>query len=169
MQPDESYVFQTVNVWVYFGVIQQVGNSRTYLIKGGDHNRQRSNARGILAVDCWPKWRIAVQQGESPCLCDSRLSIQKIVLYGLDDLPSRPPASTVTAQDFVPLVPLDFNDKLRLASSWFGMCGIAAQLSPVPGSSGASLNIITQPTFDPTLKQHGCMSAFLHFHTREHS
>jgi hypothetical protein len=31
---------------------------------------------------------------------------------------------------------MDFNDKLRLASSWFGMCGISAQLSPVPGSTG---------------------------------
>ena len=42
-------------------------------------------------------------------------------------------------QDFVQLPPVDFNDKLRLASSWFGMCGISAQLSPVHGGSGIQL------------------------------
>jgi hypothetical protein len=42
-------------------------------------------------------------------------------------------------QDFVQMPPVDFNDKLRLASSWFGMCGISAQLSPVPGGGGIQL------------------------------
>jgi hypothetical protein len=58
-----------------------------------------------------------------------------------------PPADQITAspprpsspQDFVQLPPVDFNDKLRLASSFFGMCGISAQLSPVPGGGGMSL------------------------------
>lgn len=43
------------------------------------------------------------------------------------------------SQDFVQIPPVDFNDKLRLASSWFGMCGISAQLSPVPGGGGITL------------------------------
>ncbi|KAG7670994.1 hypothetical protein Ndes2526B_g01239 [Nannochloris sp. 'desiccata'] len=42
-------------------------------------------------------------------------------------------------RDFVQMPPVDFNDKLRLASSWFGMCGISAQLSPVPGGGGIQL------------------------------
>jgi hypothetical protein len=50
------------------------------------------------------------------------------------------------AQDFVQLPPVDFNDKLRLASSWFGMCGISAQLSPVPGST--SIQTLQADTFD---------------------
>ena len=42
--------------------------------------------------------------------------------------------------------PIDFNDKLRLASSWFGMCGIASQLSPVPGGGG--IQVLHADTFD---------------------
>ena len=49
------------------------------------------------------------------------------------------PISISLLQDFVQLPPVDFNDKLRLASSWFGMCGISAQLSPVPGGAGIQL------------------------------
>ncbi|KAI3426462.1 hypothetical protein D9Q98_008829 [Chlorella vulgaris] len=50
------------------------------------------------------------------------------------------------SRDFLPLPPIEFNDKLRLASSWFGMCGIAAQLSPVPDSSG--IQLMQADTFD---------------------
>jgi hypothetical protein len=50
------------------------------------------------------------------------------------------------SQDFVQIPTIDFNDKLRLASSWFGMCGISAQLSPVPGSSG--IQLLQSPGFD---------------------
>lgn len=49
-------------------------------------------------------------------------------------------------QDFVQLPPIDFNEKLRLASSWFGMCGISAQLSPVPDGSG--IQLLQADTFD---------------------
>lgn len=41
---------------------------------------------------------------------------------------------------------IDFNDKLRLASSWFGMCGISAQLSPVP--RGAGIQVLHADGFD---------------------
>lgn len=41
---------------------------------------------------------------------------------------------------------MDFNDKLRLASSWFGMCGISGQLSPVPGGTG--IQVLHADTFD---------------------
>lgn len=50
------------------------------------------------------------------------------------------------SRDFVQMPPIEFNDKLRLASSWFGMCGIAAQLSPVPDSSG--IQLMQGETFD---------------------
>ena len=49
-------------------------------------------------------------------------------------------------QDIVSMVPVDFNDKLRLASSWFGMCGISAQLSPQTNSSG--IELLQTDTFD---------------------
>jgi len=49
-------------------------------------------------------------------------------------------------QDFVQLAPIEFNDKLRLASSWFGMCGISAQLSPVAGGHG--IQAMHADTFD---------------------
>jgi trafficking protein particle complex subunit 4 len=52
-------------------------------------------------------------------------------------LPS--PSSPLKKQDFVSVPPIDFNDKLRLASSWFGMCGISAQLSPSLQSSGIQI------------------------------
>lgn len=45
---------------------------------------------------------------------------------------------------------IDFNDKLRLASSWFGMCGISSQLSPQPLSSSSSggMRVLRADTFD---------------------
>jgi trafficking protein particle complex subunit 4 len=46
----------------------------------------------------------------------------------------------------VQLPPIDFNDKLRLASSWFGMCGIASQLSPTPGGGG--IQVLHAGSFD---------------------
>ncbi|EFN56460.1 hypothetical protein CHLNCDRAFT_51950 [Chlorella variabilis] len=50
------------------------------------------------------------------------------------------------SRDFWQLPPIEFNDKLRLASSWFGMCGISAQLSPMPDSSG--IQLMQADTFD---------------------
>lgn len=50
------------------------------------------------------------------------------------------------SRDFLQLPGIDFNDKLRLASSWFGMCGISAQLSPLPDSSG--IQVMQAETFD---------------------
>ena len=55
-------------------------------------------------------------------------------------------ARALPPQDFVQLPPVDFNDKLRLASSWFGMCGISSQLSHVPGSTG--IQALQADTFD---------------------
>ena len=44
---------------------------------------------------------------------------------------------------------IDFNDKLRLASSWFGMCGISSQVSPQPvGHHGGGEHILRADTFD---------------------
>ncbi|KAI8109719.1 hypothetical protein M9434_000998 [Picochlorum sp. BPE23] len=45
---------------------------------------------------------------------------------------------------------IDFNDKLRLASSWFGMCGISSQLSPQPlsPSSSGGIHVLKADTFD---------------------
>ncbi len=46
--------------------------------------------------------------------------------------------------------PIDFNDKLRLASSWFGMCGISAQLAPDPSNAGivGGVHVLKADTFD---------------------
>lgn len=46
--------------------------------------------------------------------------------------------------------PIDFNDKLRLASSWFGMCGISAQLAPEQsrGSPLGGVHVLRADTFD---------------------
>ena len=46
--------------------------------------------------------------------------------------------------------PIDFNDKLRLASSWFGMCGISAQLAPDPSNAGVvgGVHVLKADTFD---------------------
>eukprot|EP00887_Chlorella_sp_A99_P007437 scaffold2.g7437.t1 len=52
----------------------------------------------------------------------------------------------VYSRDFLPVPALEFNDKLRLASSWFGMCSISAQLSPMPDSSG--IQLMQAETFD---------------------
>ena len=49
-------------------------------------------------------------------------------------------------QDFKALPPIEFNDKLRLASSWFGMCGISGQVSPVPDGTG--IQLMQADTFD---------------------
>lgn len=43
---------------------------------------------------------------------------------------------------------IDFNDKLRLASSWFGMCGISSQLSPQAGSQLGGTHVLRADTFD---------------------
>lgn len=43
---------------------------------------------------------------------------------------------------------IDFNDKLRLASSWFGMCGISSQLSPQPGHQSGGVHVLQADTFD---------------------
>eukprot|EP00890_Picochlorum_soloecismus_P005661 jgi/Picsp_1/6096/NSC_03450-R1_trafficking protein particle complex subunit len=50
------------------------------------------------------------------------------------------------SRDIASMAPVDFNDKLRLASSWFGMCGISAQLSPQTDSSG--IELLQTDTFD---------------------
>lgn len=49
-----------------------------------------------------------------------------------------------------PAAPIDFNDKLRLASSWFGMCGISAQLAPDPSNAGVlgGVHLLEADTFD---------------------
>jgi hypothetical protein len=46
--------------------------------------------------------------------------------------------------------PIDFNDKLRLASSWFGMCGISAQLAPEQSKMNVigGSHILRADTFD---------------------
>ncbi|MEO2192381.1 MAG: trafficking protein particle complex subunit 4 [bacterium] len=46
--------------------------------------------------------------------------------------------------------PIDFNDKLRLASSWFGMCGISTQLAPDPSDAGVAggVHVLKADTFD---------------------
>lgn len=43
---------------------------------------------------------------------------------------------------------IDFNDKLRLASSWFGMCGISSQLSPQPVHHVGGMHVLRADTFD---------------------
>jgi len=52
----------------------------------------------------------------------------------------------MTLQDVQEVVPVDFNDKLRLASSWFGLCGIAKEISPQPNSDG--IEVLHADTFD---------------------
>ena len=49
-------------------------------------------------------------------------------------------------QEFVQIPAIDFNDKLRLASSWFGMCRIASQLSPIP--EGGGIKLLQADAFD---------------------
>lgn len=46
--------------------------------------------------------------------------------------------------------PIDFNDKLRLASSWFGMCGLSGQLAPDVDASGGlgGVHVLKADTFD---------------------
>jgi Sybindin-like family len=51
-------------------------------------------------------------------------------------------------QDFKAVPPIDFNDKLRLASSWFGMCGISSQVSPIQPDSGGGIQLMQADTFD---------------------
>ena len=46
--------------------------------------------------------------------------------------------------------PIDFNDKLRLASSWFGMCGLSSQLAPDVDAAGGlgGVHVLKADTFD---------------------
>jgi hypothetical protein len=59
--------------------------------------------------------------------------------------------SIFSIQDITSSLSIDFNDKLRLASSWFGMCGISSQISPQPlgSESGAGgVHVLKADTFD---------------------
>ena len=52
-------------------------------------------------------------------------------------------------QDITSSLSIDFNDKLRLASSWFGMCGISSQISPQPlGPEPGGVHVLKADTFD---------------------